>query len=122
MGDIDQTIVDFYRRLDAGKIDSAVELLGPSCKYERAGVHTLNGRAEIAQFYGERNGGAPGRHTVVTLLSGDSVAGVEGVFETGAEPLVGGARLFSDWFRWGPSGICWRRTYHFVRPHWANEV
>ena len=106
----EQTIREYYRRIDAGDIDWVLDLFDEESMYARADA-TYPGKTEIAEFYRtERK--ISGTHTLTKMYCvGDTVI-VNGVFEgvgaDGSKKNVG----FADFWRFNNRGrVAHRASY-----------
>ena len=108
--DLKDTVVEYYRRVDAGDLEWVLELFADDSAYTRAEAH-YGSKAEIADFYrGDRK--ITGVHTVREIFCDDGAVICNGVFDghgaDGSEKHVG----FADFWVFDDNGrVTTRRTY-----------
>lgn len=106
----------YYELVDKGDIGGLLALFASDAVYDRPGYETLEGRAELDEFYHADRVIADGRHTVrATVCDGTTVAvqgDFEGVLKSGKHVRL----RFADFFEVAPDGLFSRRDTYFFAP------
>jgi steroid delta-isomerase len=99
----------YYILVDAGQVESLVDLFAEEAEYHRPGYPPLLGRGQLRHFYTEQRIIRAGCHEIARILAVNGNAAVHGTF-TGV--LTGGREVslrFADFFELRP------KDFRFVR-------
>jgi ketosteroid isomerase-like protein len=115
-GAADEAVRQYYRLVDDDDVDGLLDLFAPDAVYHRPGYPPLNGRADLARFYGGDRVIAAGTHLLhMVVADGDQVAAhgeFSGVLKDGREVRL----RFADFFAVGADGRFARRDTFFFSP------
>ena len=108
----EQTIREYYRRIDAGDVDWVLELFDDESEYLRADAR-YSSKAEIAGFYRHQRK-ISGAHTLTNVIRRGDMVIVNGVFEgvgaDGSKRRVG----FADFWRFNATRKVGQRTTYLA--------
>lgn len=116
----EQTIREYYRRIDVGDIDWVLSLFDEASEYVRADAR-YSSKAEIAEFYRVQRR-ISGRHALANLLQKGDMVVVNGSFKgvgaDGSRRDVG----FADFWRFNRNHkVIHRATYLAVGSHVVRD-
>lgn len=106
----------YYRLVDAGDIDSLLQLFAEDTVYRRPGYQPMRGRGKLADFYRGERVIETGAHTLSDVVVQRSHAAVHGEFagvlKDGREVTV----RFADFFVMSEDGLFAERETFFFAP------
>ncbi|MFP5023494.1 nuclear transport factor 2 family protein [Pseudonocardia phyllosphaerae] len=109
-------IRQYYRLVDAGKVDELLDLFEVNAAYDRPGYAPMRGRDELDRFYRAERAIDRGEHTLTDVVEDArqvAVAGrFVGVLKDGQTVTVG----FADLFTFSPAHRVTRRATFFATP------
>ena len=105
---------EYYRLVDADDVDGLLDLFSDDAIYNRPGYPTMNGRDELAKFYGGERVIASGRHTVEKVVADNPQIAVTGSFEGVLKDGTETELRFADFFVFDGPRIARRDTYFFA--------
>ncbi len=108
------TVREYYRLVDANKVDDLLDLFAVDAVYSRPGYPVMHGRAELARFYrGERVIDC-GRRTLDQVVVHNPQIAVTGSFEGALKDGTEVGLRFADFFVFDGPRIARRDTYFFA--------